>query len=143
MAWQTLEPRTYCLRTLLSKQYSCHLFLNKKSWQFWSDKKREKRPCYLNNFSCILHTLRKTINLQFHFQAWTNQSSLIVPERYKIALHVWSHQKWSRVLCTCQQSWEFIREHPFEIWIFSVTSWQVKDIVSPLKSTGFLSSSSR
>ena len=59
MTRQRFEPRTYCLRTLLSQPSCCHLFLNKKSWQFWSDKKKEKRPYWMNNFSCILHILRK------------------------------------------------------------------------------------
>ena len=41
LAQQWLEPQTYCLRTLLSYAYRCHLFSNQKSWQFCSDKKND------------------------------------------------------------------------------------------------------
>ena len=32
--------------------------MNERSWQFWSEKE-EKRPYWINNFSCILHIRRK------------------------------------------------------------------------------------
>ena len=58
MAGQWLDPRSYCLRTLLSYAYLCHLFLNEKQLSIlvW-----KKRPYWLNNFSCILHMRWKII----------------------------------------------------------------------------------
>ena len=36
------------------------MFLNKKSWQFWTEK---KRTYWMNTFSCILHMLRKVTTI--------------------------------------------------------------------------------
>ena len=59
------RTRTYCLRTLLSWTHCCHLFLNKKNRQFWTEK---KRPNWMNNFSCLLHMRRKIINSKENYE---------------------------------------------------------------------------
>ena len=44
------------------------IYLKKKSWQFWSEK---KRPCWMKNISCILHIWRK-ITKQFKVERNSN-----------------------------------------------------------------------
>ena len=49
-----IRTRTYCLRNFCPNPTAGIYFGIKKSWENWTEKKKEKRPYWMNNFSCIL-----------------------------------------------------------------------------------------
>ena len=60
--------------------YCCHLFLNKKGWQFCTQKKETWPHCtlyWMNKFSCFKHILRKMTNVKVLINTWSKIRSLM------------------------------------------------------------------
>ena len=94
------RTRTYRFRTLLSLPHRCHLFLNKKSWQFWTE---TKRPY----FEWAIFSL-------FAYAAKINNPNIIV-QLEKIAkkldhlsfvtkLISWKWKIWVMILCSAKMT---------------------------------------